>query len=311
MGELNNPFTTFYWFIFLLIYYLLKHQKMSKSKSSTSSELEPPTKARKLDNGEEMIARDIDKNTQEALEQIDSCQAEIDEINEKASTEILKVEQKFNGLRKPLFDRRAAIIQKIPNFWMTAMINHPQISILLEEPEEEALQNLKSLEVEECQDIKSGYRIHFHFDENQFFTNSILTKEFKLGMSGDPKSSSTTIEWKKGGKSNTLMNMLSPADSPSQPSSSSAIANGKSKRPRRKTFFGWFLDNSDPQCDETAEAIKDDLWPNPLHYYMTPDIEVDPDDDDDDEIDDEEDIDDEDLEEEGLEEEEEDLDREE
>jgi len=266
--------------------------------------MEPPAKARKLDNGEDM-ARDIDKNTQDALEQIDSCQAEIDEINEKASTEILKVEQKFNGLRKPLFDRRASIIQKIPNFWMTAMINHPHISILLEEAEEETLQHLKSLEVEECQDIKSGYRIHLHFNENPFFTNSVLTKEFKLGMTGDPKSSSSTIEWKKEGKSNSLYELLNPADSPSQPSSS-GMANGKMKRNRRRSFFSWFLDNQDPSGDDTAEAIKDDLWPNPLHYYMTPDIELDDDGEDDDDVDDEEDIDDEELDEENLEEEEED-----
>jgi len=279
---------------------------MSKTKSS-SSDMEPQAKSRKLDNGED-LQRDIDKNTQEALEQIDSCQAEIDDINEKASNEILKVEQKFNGLRKPLFDRRASIIQKIPNFWMTAMINHPHISILLEEPEEEALQSLKSLEVEECQDIKSGYRIHLHFNENNFFSNSVLTKEFKLGMSGDPKSSSTPIEWKKDAKSNPLMELLAPADNPSQPSSSQAAAqaNGKHKKNRRRTFFGWFLDNTDPQCDETAEAIKDDLWPNPLHYYMTPDIDVDHEDDDED-IEDEEDLmEEEDIDEENLEEEEDD-----
>jgi hypothetical protein len=62
-----------------------------------------------------------------------------------------------------------------------------------------------------------------------------------------------------------------------------------------KTFFDWFtgtlkgnrriffwkiltykflyLDNNDPVNDEIAELIKDDLWPNPLQYYLVPDIE--------------------------------------
>lgn len=38
------------------------------------------------------------------------------------------------------------------------------------------------------------------------------------------------------------------------------------------------VDNSDPVNDEIAELIKDDLWPNPLQYYLVPDIEVEPED---------------------------------
>lgn len=39
---------------------------------------------------------------------------------------------------------------------------------------------MDKLEVEEFDDIKSGYRINFHFDENPYFENKILTKEFFL-----------------------------------------------------------------------------------------------------------------------------------
>lgn len=57
----------------------------------------------------------------EFLEQIDAFQNEIDALNEKASEEILKVEQKYNKLRKPFVEKRNEIIQKIPNFWITAV----------------------------------------------------------------------------------------------------------------------------------------------------------------------------------------------
>ena len=43
----------------------------------------------------------------------------------------------------------------------TQFVNHPQISALLDEEDEEALHYLSSLEVEEFEDIKSGYRIKF------------------------------------------------------------------------------------------------------------------------------------------------------
>merc|ERR1739848_559439 len=41
-----------------------------------------------------------------------------------------------------------------------------------------------------------------------------------------------------------------------------------------KTFFTWFCDNGDPSDDKIAEVIKDDMWPNPLQYFLVPDIEV-------------------------------------
>ena len=106
----------------------------------------------------------------------------------EASEEILKVEQKYNKLRRPYYDKRNDIIKRIPKFWLTAFINHPQITAIIgkkfalkiymnnsvistdrilspflsffstEEDEEDCLQYLNKLEVEEFEDIKSGYR---------------------------------------------------------------------------------------------------------------------------------------------------------
>ena len=102
-----------------------------------------------------------DKEQQEAIEQIDEVQNEIDRLNESASEEILKVEQKYNKLRQPYFQKRSDLIGKIPNFWVTAFVNHPQVSALLNEEDEEALQYLTKVEVQEFEDIKSGYKINF------------------------------------------------------------------------------------------------------------------------------------------------------
>merc|ERR1712029_52667 len=54
-----------------------------------------------------------------------------------------------------------------------------------------------------------------------------------------------------------------------------ALAKGSRKRQlENRTFFTWFCDNMDPQQDDVAEVIKDDLWPNPLQYFLVPDIEM-------------------------------------
>lgn len=63
----------------------------------------------------------VDKEQQEAIEQIDEVQNEIDRLNEQASEEILKVEQKYNKSRQPFFQKRSELIGKIPNFWVTAV----------------------------------------------------------------------------------------------------------------------------------------------------------------------------------------------
>ena len=62
-----------------------------------------------------------DKDHQKAIEQIDEVQNEIDRLNEKASEEILTVEQKYNKLRQPYFTKRSDLIAKIPSFWVTAV----------------------------------------------------------------------------------------------------------------------------------------------------------------------------------------------
>ena len=66
------------------------------------------------------------KEQQDAIEKIDEVQNEIDRLNEKASEEILTVEQKYNKLRQPWFGKRTELISKIPNFWLTVVsFAHP------------------------------------------------------------------------------------------------------------------------------------------------------------------------------------------
>nr|XP_019584535.1 PREDICTED: protein SET [Rhinolophus sinicus] len=240
-----------------------------------------------------------EKEQQEAIEHIDEVQNEIDRLNEQASEEILKVEQKYNKLRQPFFQKRSELIAKIPNFWVTTFVNHPQVSALLGEEDEEALHYLTRVEVTEFEDIKSGYRIDFYFDENPYFENKVLSKEFHLNESGDPSSKSTEIKWKSG------------KDLTKRSSQTQNKASRKRQHEEPESFFTWFTDHSDAGADELGEVIKDDIWPNPLQYYLVPDMddeegEGEEDDDDDEEEEGLEDIDEEGDEDEGEEDEDDD-----
>uniref|UniRef100_A0A8C9CER6 Protein SET n=1 Tax=Phocoena sinus TaxID=42100 RepID=A0A8C9CER6_PHOSS len=137
-----------------------------------------------------------EKEQQEEIEHIDEVQNETDRVNEQASEEILKVEQKYNKLRQPFFQKRSELIAQSPDFGVTTFVNHPQVSALLGEENEEALHYLTRVKVTEFEDIKSGYRIDFYFDENPHLEDKVLSKEFHLNESGDPSSKSTEIKWK-------------------------------------------------------------------------------------------------------------------
>ncbi|EGW08968.1 Protein SET [Cricetulus griseus] len=162
-----------------------------------------------------------EKEQQEAIEHIGEVQNEIERLNEQASEEILKVEQKYNKLHQPFFHKRVEVI--------------------------------------EFEDIKSGYRIDFYFDENPYFENKVLSEEFHLNESGDPSSKSTKTKWKSG-KDLTKC-------------SSQTQASRKRQHEEPESFFTWFTDHSDAGVDELGEVIKDDTWPNPLQYYLVPDMD--------------------------------------
>ncbi|EHB02968.1 Protein SET [Heterocephalus glaber] len=50
-------------------------------------------------------------------------------------------------------------------------------------------------------------------------------------------------------------------------------AGSKRQHEEPKSFFTWFTDHSDAGTDELGEVIKDAIWPNPLQYYLVPDMD--------------------------------------
>merc|ERR1719427_2144522 len=45
-------------------------------------------------------------------------------------------------------------------------------------------------------------------------------------------------------------------------------AGQKRQHEEPESFFSWFNDQSEGGTDEVGELIKDDIWPNPLQYYL-------------------------------------------
>jgi len=217
---------------------------------------EPLSKKIKLteNNGDGANGQQREVETQQAIEKIDEIQSELDALNEKASEEILQVERKYNKLREPYYAKRGTDILAIQGFWVTAFLNHPQISALLSEEDEKALAYMESLSVKENDDIKSGYKVVFTFKENPYFSNKQIEKEIKLNEDGELVGTATTIDWKPG---KSLMSAQAQTEEGLQ-------AGGD------PSFFQWFSEDASSGLgqDELGEIIKDDIWPNPLQYYL-------------------------------------------
>ncbi|KAI6200544.1 Protein SET [Aphelenchoides besseyi] len=187
-------------------------------------------------------------STQETLEELDRVQSELDTLNEKANDEIIKIEKKYNQLRNPHYESRQKLIEAIPNFWVTVFINHPTTREILSEDEEELMHYLTRLEVtEDLHENESGYTIRFVFDVNPYFENRELVKAFSMESNGELTCTSTKIDWKPGKEPKRTTN--------------------RTNRP----FFDWFKDTEEPSSDDVADIIKDEIWINPLQYFLMPD----------------------------------------
>jgi len=190
-----------------------------------------------------------------SIELIEACQKEIDEIGDKETEEILIVERKFNKLRKPYYAQMAQLATKVPDFWFTSTFGHYDVREVLRVGEEEEFVQkcFCKLNVEEFPEQTdsqgSGYKLTFTFRDNDYFTNKELIKEFHITQqAGVLTSTSTPINWKEG-KDLTKPDPTGTA---------------------KEGFFVWYLDNNNPPGDLIAEAIKDEVWVNPLKYYLNP-----------------------------------------
>ncbi|KAM4754398.1 uncharacterized protein ACIQIH_000371 [Cyanocitta cristata] len=181
------------------------------------------------------------------LAALEAVQLELEAVEEEAARAFRRLRTRFCLRRRPHLQRRNRLIQHIPGFWVTAFLNHPQLSAMISDRDEDALSYMTSLQVEEFGQSRPGCRIRFFFSVNPYFQNDVVAKEFVRGPSGHLVSHSTPIRWWQG------------QDPRSRPHKGP---------PAPRSFFAWFGDHSFPAGDRVAEIIKEELWPNPLQFYL-------------------------------------------
>ncbi|KAK2507342.1 hypothetical protein MC885_013959 [Smutsia gigantea] len=181
------------------------------------------------------------------VDPLEAIQWELEAVSAQADRAYLRLERRFGRMRRLHLARRSFIIQNIPGFWVTAFLNHPQLSAMISPRDEDMLCYLMNLEVRELRHARTGCKFKFHFWSNPYFQNKVIVKEYECRSSGRVLSIATRIRWHRGQEPPALMHR---------------------NRDAVHSFFSWFSQHTLPEADRVAQIIKEDLWPNPLQYYL-------------------------------------------
>ncbi|KRZ11156.1 Nucleosome assembly protein 1-like 4, partial [Trichinella zimbabwensis] len=106
---------------------------------------------------------------------------------DEAETEVIENDEfikSFNVVRETILEKSpelremvAADIKGVPDFWATVLRNGEYTGELVNPNDEILLKSLTNIEVRYSKDPE-GFSLHFFFDENDYFTNTELTKHY-------------------------------------------------------------------------------------------------------------------------------------
>jgi nucleosome assembly protein 1-like 1 len=118
----------------------------------------------------------------------------------------IKLEDSKPAATLPITDVK---IKGIPDFWLTILKNTSLISDMIQPHDEPILSHLTDVKVYLLED-PMGFVLEFHFSPNEWFTNTVLTKEYEMKCVPDKNSplsfegpeifkcKGCTIQWNKG-----------------------------------------------------------------------------------------------------------------
>ncbi|KAJ2781324.1 hypothetical protein H4R18_002952 [Coemansia javaensis] len=179
---------------------------------------------------------------------------ELDAINKDIDVIEAALHAKYELKKAPLYKKREDVIAKIPKFWLTCLEKHPIITSLIEMEDAAAIAYLKNIEINRSTENPINYKVVFVFDDNPYFTNTTLVKEFDFSDKGNTQVTNHKIDWKEG-------KCLITAAKKDEPASDS----DEFSENEEASFFCWF---DDENGSELADLIANDLYPNAGMYFI-------------------------------------------
>ncbi|EJT97994.1 hypothetical protein DACRYDRAFT_24895 [Dacryopinax primogenitus] len=227
------------------------------------------------------------------------------ELAKEAQIANLRLERLSNATLDPLYRKRNETLRaRMPMLWPVAFFNHAELEHRLSLPDDmDALSYLRNVDIKRDDREPRAYQIDFEFEENPYFSNKTLTKNFKytgsakatppeevtpehLEFSPDLhlEAEAFKIDWKDG-------KSLAKAHPPQVDPEGDFMEQG--------SFFNLFEEKEDPAG--IFDTIVEQIYPDVMDYYLgkgefsahfeEEDMEDVTDDEEEDEEDDEEEID--------------------
>lgn len=203
-------------------------------------------------------------------------------------------------LHEPLFAKRAGIVEKIDKFWPQALTNCVSTNVYIDDDDQPLLDALTKVDVKRDADDPRAATIAFHFAPNDYISDAVLVKEFKLDPKAGPFTAQfdfasetipqpTTIHWKSDEKNlskrKPTIGDLKEEHGEEDEEDEDDFEPG--------SFFSSFFDSQSRQVSGSiGRAIVEDLYPNAVQHYENPSLYEDEEEDEDDEEDEEDEEDD-------------------
>ncbi|KAF9288232.1 hypothetical protein BGZ68_000623 [Mortierella alpina] len=201
---------------------------------------------------------------------LEAVHGDIQDLAAATSKVEIELANKRAELMRPIFEKRRAIIAKIPKFWSVVCQNHEAMGAMLSPDDLPILEHLTDIWVQHDTKDSRNYDITFTFSENPYFTDKELVKKITI-KDDEPVSTSTKIHWKEG--KNVTLKRKNDADN--------------------ESFFSFFEDD-----DATlADYIAHDMFTEAFAVYVNEESDGEFDDGESVDLDDEEDEEDEEEEE--------------
>ncbi|XP_043488691.1 nucleosome assembly protein 1-like 1-B isoform X1 [Polistes fuscatus] len=241
----------------------------------------------------------------------DQCVWESDEDEEALANE-LKTKADLDGPQEKKEETENEDVKGIPAFWVTIFKNVGMLADMVQEHDEPILLHLNDIKVKFLKSNPMGFILEFYFEPNEYFTNSVLTKEYIIRCvpeKNDPfsfegpeiyKSKGCTIDWKKG-KNVTVKTIKK-----NQKHKSRGSMRTVTKTVQNDSFFNFFSppvvpDDAEAELDDETQAlltsdfeighyIRERIVPRAVLYYTGEGLEDDEDYEDEEEEDDNDDI---------------------
>ncbi|KAG5463632.1 MAG: hypothetical protein BJ554DRAFT_5848 [Olpidium bornovanus] len=107
-------------------------------------------------------------------------------------------------VEEPSGNDQRDVADGVPEFWLRALKNHPNLADTITESDEPALRALTDIRTAYLPDEKPGFKLLFYFAENEFFSNEVLSITYYYegkGAGGEvsyDRAVGTKVDWKPG-----------------------------------------------------------------------------------------------------------------